>query len=138
MHTGNCVFSDVHEAIRFKINQNPARAKRLNLLEAERGNKPQYDELDERHPNRLWAAVVMCFNRALRDCTLEEQEIFAKYHYYRIHPADIAEQYGVSKRTVYRTLQEIRKNLSCQLEQRGLITQNKWQNQDDHPSSPPS
>lgn len=118
-------FDSVNQAIRWYQTHNPARQKFLNILEPERGNKPQADDFCTENPVFLWINVVGAIEAILCELDRDRRQAFLLCEIgqngERVHPVEAAKLFRVHPRTVYRWLQEIREKLEREMQQREIL-----------------
>lgn len=118
-------FSTIGQALN-RYNSNPARAKYINFFEQERYQRTHYHEMDQDHPDRIWARIVRGLQKVLHDyrptqrlawcmCNLGDKTDDQK------HPDVVAAKIGVHPSTVYRWLKRIDDDMQDEFIQRRLI-----------------
>lgn len=118
-------FSTIGQALN-RYNLNPARAKYANFFEQERGQKPHYNELDQDHPDRVWARVVRGIQKVLSDYHANQRIAWCMVNLGdrtddQKHPVEVAKRLGIHKSTVYRWLERIDDDMRDEFIQRRLI-----------------
>lgn len=119
-------FTGVFHALAWYVRHNPARQKFQNLLEPIRGTKPTAEQFAGEHPNDLHAAVLCAIEAVLDQRDYEHRLVFefcdiGKPPGLRYHPVEAAELLDMSKRTVYRMLGKVHKDLEHEFKRRLLI-----------------
>ena len=115
-------FQSIAQCLAFYRNCNPARMRSINLLEQERSNKPQYGAFDERHPARIWSAIVNAIVATECRHTVAMVQVWRAYDVARsCAVCDIANRIGKSERTVWNWLQKMRDDFEKECIQRHLL-----------------
>ena len=117
-------FTDLRAAIRFYLNNNPARQKFVNILEPDRIAAENSE--DKAASADLWAAVVRALLNVENCCGTWDFYVFTACEIgfpeaQRQHPADVAKQMHMSERKIRRMIRSCRAELEDELAARGLI-----------------
>ena len=117
-------FSTVTQALN-RYNLNPARAKYVNFFEPEQRGKPYYQDFDKSHPDRVWSRIVRGIFNVLRGYRPEQRAVWwicsIGDRTKQLHPNDVRDRLKISKRTIYRWLEQINDDIEQEFIRRKLI-----------------
>lgn len=118
-------FHSLGHALSFLNENNPARAKSINLLEPDRGPRPVFEDFSGRSPRDLWAGVLYAVRKTLkyhsgkRGNAWTLRNIGNRDHH--LSAEEIAKQLGSSLSWVYSAIREINDDLEEELAFRGFL-----------------
>jgi len=121
-------FQSVHQAIAFFVYRNPARLKRQNLLEPERGGN-SFGDFDS---DDIWAAVALAIKNVLEEQSAHDVKCFRLLYLTERSQApsliDVARLQGVSDKKLKRRMYRILDRLQNELERFDLFEEEPEEN----------
>lgn len=118
-------FQSAHQALEWFNNNNPARSKSLNLIEAEVRSKPSFEALSGAHPWDIWASICAALHKVLSDHGQRGQVIFDLLYRgdrtERLAKEDISSRFGVTRRRVNQLIRQMMDEFELELIRRELI-----------------
>jgi hypothetical protein len=120
------IFMSVGQAISYFNNKNPARARSVNLLEPEFGNKQSAEHFSGNHPDDIYASVCHAIQRVLDMYGDRQVTRIFKLHWIGsregcLAKEEIAKVEHMSVNRVRRILRDISSELEMELARRELM-----------------
>lgn len=119
-------FSDVYQAVGFYSFGNPARARYINLFEADHGSAPASEQFSGEHPNDLWASIAAGVAKVLDNTGDSKATKIFEMYFPSSRDAGlpkevIARELGISTRHVSRLLRRVLEDLEEELQRREIL-----------------
>lgn len=120
-------FESLPKAIQFFLGSHPARQRFRNILEPEQGSNHYFKDFAGQSPDERWSTIAYAIGLVLKDKTHEKywvwfwRNIAFNDRAKQPHPHDLAKQFGRSRATIYRWLDEVDDELSQLLIKRGIL-----------------
>lgn len=119
-------FKSIFQAIAYYQNNNPARERRVNLLELDRKGNSYGMQFDGEHPADVWSSVVHSF-QSVFSCYTHDQR--SAYLWLRFCPEEldrptrkeIGKKLSRNPNTIGRWIRQIDDDLSDELKRRNLL-----------------
>lgn len=123
-------FTSVWAAVEFYLTKAPTRQEPLSI-ESQGGCKPSFDDLDPRHPARIWTTLAIGFPKVFNDLNAVEQMAY-RWIFKFYHPSwgfpEIAKYHGVNERHLSRSKRYVLEKLEDFLISRDLMEKPEhWQ-----------
>lgn len=116
-------FKSPQKALSYYKHFNPARQKRVNVLERERQNKRIAAQFSGDHPADVWASIILAIKKTLKPYDFSHRYAFneCELREDRRHPDDVAKELLCSPRAVMKMVRRVMDDLETELRQREVL-----------------